>query len=158
MTIAPVRQAVSVAAPPERAFEMFVGQIGRWWPRGRTIAGKDHADIVIERRPGGRWFERAEDGDECDWGEVAAIEPPRRLELIWRLNREFKFDPAFATTVEIIFAAEGAGTRVTLEHRDLHGFGAEAERLAGRLNDGWTAMLGHYASYTANISTKEPVQ
>ena len=149
MTISPVRQEVTVSAPPDRAFELFVGSIGRWWPRGRTISGKPHADIVIERRVGGRWFERDDDGGECDWGEVGAIEPPRRLELIWRLNREFKFDPAFATTVELIFEPRDAGTRVTLEHRDLRAFGAEAERLAGRLKDGWTTMLGHYADFAA---------
>ncbi|MEO7026158.1 MAG: SRPBCC family protein [Caulobacteraceae bacterium] len=145
MTIAPVRHSVAVAAPPERAFDLFVGSIGRWWPRGRTVGAKPHADIVIEQRQGGRWFERAEDGEETDWGTVSAIEPPRRLLLAWKLNAEFKFDPEFATAVELTFAPEGGGTRVTLEHRDLERFGAAAEKVAGQLDGGWSTILGHYA-------------
>lgn len=145
MTIAPVRTRVEVKVPPEQAFALFTGAIGRWWPAGRTIGAKPHADIVLEPRPGGRWFERDAEGTETDWGKVLAWEPPGRLLLAWQLNSAFRFDPAIVTEVELRFNAGGAGTVVTLEHRDLERLGADAQRAADQIGEGWPRMLGQFA-------------
>jgi len=150
MTIAPVRQVVRVKATPPRAFALFTQEIGRWWPKGRTIGAQPHADIVMEPQPGGRWFERSADGAETDWGRVLDWNPPGRLLLAWHLNATFKFDPDFHTEVEILFApAEGGTTEVTLEHRNLERFGASAADVAAKLGGGWPTMLGHYAEHVA---------
>lgn len=145
MTIAPVRCEVTVKAPPERAFELFATQMGRWWPRGMTTADKAHADIVIEPRAGGRWFERADDGTETPWGEVKAYEPPRRLLLDWKLGADFRFDPAMSTDVELTFEPAEGGARVILEHRNLERFGDQAEKVRGQISGGWPTLMGHYA-------------
>ena len=71
MTIAPIRHAVTVKAPPERAFLLFARDIGKWWPRTMSIAAAPQADVILEPRAGGRWFERGEDGSETEWGRVA---------------------------------------------------------------------------------------
>jgi uncharacterized protein YndB with AHSA1/START domain len=82
------------------------------------------------------------------WGYVLAWEPPRRVLLSWHLDDEWEVDPdpARAGEVEITFAPEADGTRVTLEHR---GFerrprgGRIAEEVAGA--GGWGGLLERYA-------------
>jgi uncharacterized protein YndB with AHSA1/START domain len=147
MTIAPVVRSVSVKAPPDRAFALFTGDIGRWWPRGMTIGEQPHADVLIEKHPGGRWFERADDGTETQWGRVLAWEPPKRLLLAWQIGAGWKYDEAFETEVEVTFAPAGTGTLVTLEHRNLERFGAAAEAIAKQLGGGWPKLIQFFADY-----------
>jgi uncharacterized protein YndB with AHSA1/START domain len=145
---APVRRSVTVKAPPERAFEVFTGKIGAWWPKTHHIGAVDPETIIVEPRAGGRWFERAPDGTECDLGKVLAWDPPNRLVLAWQLTHEWKYDPGLVTEVEVQFFAEADGsTRVELEHRDLERFGEHAERVAAAIGapGGWTAVLEAYA-------------
>ena len=153
MSIAPVRCSIDVKAAPARAFELFAQNMGSWWPRGRTPGGKPHADLVIEPRSGGRWFERDADGQETQWGKVLSWEPPRRLLLGWQLNHKFQFDARVLMEVEILFAAlAGGGTRVSLEHRDIEQLGVEAESFAGKVGSGWPERLQDFAAYSATGS------
>jgi len=153
MTIAPFVRSVSVKAPPDRAFALFTGDIGRWWPRGMTIGEQPHADVVIEKQPGGRWFERADDGTETQWGKVLAWEPPRRLLLAWQVGTGWKYDPASETEVEVTFAPEGTGTLVTLEHRNLERLGVNAQAMATQLSGGWPKIIQFFADYVEKETT-----
>jgi uncharacterized protein YndB with AHSA1/START domain len=154
MSIAPIVHSVQVKVPPARAFELFSSQIGRWWP-GKTIGKKPHADIVIESRAGGRWFERDAEGEETQWGKVLAWDPPSRLLLGWQINAEFAFDPNLLTEVELTFKpAEGGGTIVTLEHRNLDRFGADAARIVEKIRGGWPTKIDGFAAY-ADAAAKE---
>lgn len=148
MTIAPIRHSVQVKAPPARAFELFALNMGRWWPQGQTIAKNPHAAIVVEPRAGGAWFERDAEGRETRWGKVLAWEPPARLLLGWQLTCEWGYDPDLLTEVELTFApADGGGTLVTLEHRNLERFGADAARHVEKIRGGWPKKLAEFAEY-----------
>ena len=151
ITPAPVRRSVTVKVSPERAFQAFVGNIGRWWPRSHAIGGKPLVDAVLEPRAGGRWYEVSDDGSTCDWGKVLACEPPRRLLLAWQIGADWVYDPALVTEVEVLFIAEGEGTRVELEHRNLERFGAAAPAVAEQIGSdgGWPMILGLYAESAA---------
>ena len=50
VTLAPVRKSISVKAKPERAFEMFAANMGRWWLRTHSINSAPMQDVVIEPR------------------------------------------------------------------------------------------------------------
>lgn len=147
-----VRKSVTVAAPIALAFEVFTARIESWWPMAsHHIGDADCAAVVIEPRPGGRWYERGVDGIECQWGEVLVWEPDRRVVLVWRLNAQFKFDPALRTEVDIRFTAIDAGTtRVDLEHRGLEAYGADAVAMREAFGspNGWNGMLEHFAEVT----------
>jgi uncharacterized protein YndB with AHSA1/START domain len=79
---------------------------------------------------------------------VLAWEPPSRLLLGWQLNSRWTYDLDFLTEVELTFAAaEGGGTRVTLEHRNLERFGADAQTQAEKLGGGWPRFLAEFAEY-----------
>ena len=151
MSIAPIRTSVTTKAPPPRAFELFASHMGEWWPKGMTTGANPAADIVVEPRPGGRWFERDAQGVETRWGDVIAWDPPRRLLLAWRLNARFTYDPDLLTEVELTFRPlpEG-GTQVDLEHRDLARLGVDAAGLAPRMQDGWTTIITAFAAMASS--------
>lgn len=149
-----VRRTITVAAPQQRAFEVFTAGFGTWWPREYSIGQADMADFVLEPRAGGRWYEVGVDGTECDTGRVTAFEPPDRVVLAWHLDGNWQFDPdpAHASEVEVRFVAEAPDrTRVEVEHRgfDRHGAGAEAVRGAVESPQGWDFCLEHFARGTA---------
>lgn len=145
-----VRKFVTVKAPRAVAFEVFTARMATWWPMPSHHVGRsDCADVVVEPRISGRWFERGVDGVECPWGEVLAWQPPERVLLAWRLNAQWQFDPTLLTEIEVRFVAvDATTTRVELEHRGLEAFGAEAVVMRDTLGspNGWGGMLDHYAS------------
>lgn len=144
-----VIKTVTVEAPRRRAFDVFTRGFADWWPlEGHHIGEKDAETVVMEPRPGGRWFERAADGSECDWGHVIAFDPPERVLLAWQLNADFRYDPGLVTEVEVRFVEEGEGrTRVELEHRNLERFGERAEEVRSSIGSdgGWGSLLRMYA-------------
>jgi uncharacterized protein YndB with AHSA1/START domain len=144
-TLTPVRKRIRVNATPARAFEIFTAGMRRWWRREFSINRSPIKDIVMEPHAGGRWFERGEDGSECQWGKVLSWEPPGRLLLAWQITGEWQFDPSLLTEVEVRFTADGAGTLVELEHR-LEGYGAAAAQMR-EIFDGSEAWMGLLESF-----------
>ncbi|MDB5533839.1 MAG: ATPase [Hyphomicrobiales bacterium] len=148
MTIAPIVRTVEVKAPPEKAFSLFAGRMGDWWPKGRGIGKGPCVTVVVEPHAEGRWFEVDADGNETQWGKVLAWEPPSRLLLAWQLSCDWGYDPNFLTEVELTFApAARGGTLVTLEHRNLERFGPDAAGHAERLGGGWPSRLADYVKF-----------
>jgi uncharacterized protein YndB with AHSA1/START domain len=145
---------VTVRATPERAFDVFANGFAGWWPLdSHHIGEQDAVDVVIEPRPGGRWYERAANGTECEWGFVTAYEPPHRLVLAWHLNPDFDFDPdpAHATEVEVTFEPDGEHTVVTLEHRGFEVLGERGPEVRDSVSSpgGWVGLLESYAAHLA---------
>ena len=142
---AAIRKTIEVKAPIERAFDVFAGRIGEWWHKEHCLSkGTPLADVVIEPRAGGRWYEKGADGSEQQWGRVLAWEPPHRLLLAWQLTREFQYDPDFETTIEVIFKERGEVTVVQFEHRDLERMGEGAVETLEQMDGGWGMLLGLY--------------
>jgi uncharacterized protein YndB with AHSA1/START domain len=144
-----VTHSVLVPLEPGAAFELFTDRFGDWWPKeSHHIGEADAADVFLEPREGGRWYERAEDGSECDWGRVLEIDRPNRILLAWQLTPEWKYDPdpASATEVEVTFEAEQDQTRVTLEHRgfEVHGGAGAAMRESVGGDGGWRSLMELY--------------
>jgi len=140
-----IRKQLTVEAPLDRAFRVFTANMGAWWPKEHHIGKAALKDCVIEPKVNGRWYERGEDGSECEWGKVLEWDPPRRLVLAWQLNEGFQYDPALVTEVEVTFTLLAPKqTRVDFEHRNLERFGEAAERLRGLMGDGWGQILESY--------------
>jgi uncharacterized protein YndB with AHSA1/START domain len=136
-----VRKSLTVAAPLERAFEVFTERIGTWWPFDtHSIGGQRTRDAVFEGREGGGVYEVIEGGETAPWATVLAWEPPTRVLLSWHVNPEVP-----ATEVEVRFASEGDGTRVVLEHRGWKRLGDKADAARGGYDAGWDYVLGRFA-------------
>ena len=148
ISIAPVLKDIDVNAPPAKAFEVFAGF--RWWPKTYSIlpSKSPQAAMIVEPKVGGRWFERGEDGSECDVGKVVVWEPPKRMVLTWLLDSTFQINPKVVTKVEVTFTAIGADkTHVSLEHRLFDRYGEEGEKVRAIVDspDGWPGLLRIFA-------------
>ena len=152
-----MRVAVTVAAPPERAFDVFTHSFATWWPREYTWSGDVLDTIGIEPFEGGRCFERGPLGFACDWGRVLVWEPPQRLSFSWQIapDRVPEPNPERASEVEVRFEADGeTATLVELEHRDFerHGAGGQSYREALGSPQGWAYMVARYADAVTDVA------
>ena len=136
----PLNFTFDVACSVEHAFETWTSRIDAWWPADHTATGRDDTTVVLERRVGGRIYERGVDGVEHEWGEVTVWEPPSRLGYLWHLRR----DRADATEVEIRFRAGAGVTRIEIEHRGWERLGAAGPEWRERNQGGWETLLPHY--------------
>ena len=152
----PVRYAVTVPLPADRAFALFTEGYNSWWP-GHHIGTAEMAEAVLEPRAGGRYYERGMDGSECEWGKVLACDPPRRIVVAWQITTkadEWVYDPdlSHASEFEVNFREQPDGqTRVELEHRNIerHGPGAAGIQQGVAGPGGWPGILDSYAKIAA---------
>ena len=153
-----VRQSVTVDVPPERAFAVFTADLASWWPlEAYHIGSQPAVAVVVEPRAGGRWYERAADGSECDWGRVLACDPPHRIVVSWQINANDETwfpdpDPAHASEIEVTFTGQPDGqTRVEFEHRhfERHGAGGDGIHAGVSSSGGWATILDSYAKVAA---------
>ena len=133
-------KSVILPLAPIAAFELFTQKIGEWWPPERRHTQDPSSEIFLLET--GRFYERARDGREVELGHVRSWEPRRRILLDFYIatGREKP------TEVEIIFALEERGTRVTVTHRPK----PESEDLwaerAPRYAQSWDLMLAALSS------------
>lgn len=138
-TLAAIRKTLTVEASVETAFETFTRRMGDWWPTGAHTVFDDRAAVVFDEEAGGRVYERSAGGEEADWADVIAWEPPHRFVLRWRVNPK-----RAPTEVEVRFAPENGRTRVELEHRGWDQAGDPEGR--AMYEGGWGTVLGGYTS------------
>jgi uncharacterized protein YndB with AHSA1/START domain len=140
--------ALRVKATPERAFEVFVAEIGGWWRPSDLFQTTPRAPgrLAFEAGEGGRLTETLANGKVFEIGRILAWEPPRRLVFSWR---QASFPPDLTTEVQVRFEAVGDETRVSVEHRGFdrvpagnaarHGFPDRA--LLARLAEYWQGQI-----------------
>jgi uncharacterized protein YndB with AHSA1/START domain len=145
-TIAPVRKTLMVGCSPERAFQVFTGEVASWWPtKTHSIHQDKVTDVVLEPRAGGEMYEVAEGGGREHWARVTAWEPPKRLVLAWQVNPE----TAAPTEIEVTFTPDGEGTRVELEHRNWEQAGESAAGMRDNYETGWDIVLAPFVEKAA---------
>ncbi|MBI3769155.1 MAG: SRPBCC domain-containing protein [Deltaproteobacteria bacterium] len=146
-----IRKSIFVKRPVDRTFRIFTERIGSWWPlkEGFSFGGERAAEIVLEGREGGRFFERFADGEEFEIGVVTAYAPPDRVVFTWAPPQ---WDAP--TEVEVRFSPEQDGTRVDLEHRGWERAGTRARDLHDRFSGGWERIVACFAAYGDHTQPK----
>ncbi|MBL8955443.1 MAG: SRPBCC domain-containing protein [Myxococcaceae bacterium] len=131
-----------VEVPPARAFELFTKDIDVWWkrsPRFRRWPGQQ-GRLAFEGTPPERLVER--DGTETAVvGRVLAWAPGERLALAWA---GAGFTEKDGTEVHVQFEKHAAGTRVTLEHRNIGALPASHPLRRGFTGEAFEAMYGYF--------------
>jgi DNA-binding transcriptional ArsR family regulator/uncharacterized protein YndB with AHSA1/START domain len=154
-----VTKSIVVDVRPTRAFAFFLDQES-WWPITTHHMAKPAGETaVLEPFVGGRWYERAHDGSETDWGRVLAFEPPHRILLSWQMSADWNYepDPDRASQIEVTFLPEGRDwTRVVYEHRHLERYGEDAEQMRTILDRPKAAEAVLHAFHAAVTAAKKP--
>lgn len=151
-----VKKSIVVNVPIAHAFGVFTRRFDLWWPRDHHIGRAPMKQAVMEEREGGRWYEKGDDGSECEWGRVLAWSPPNKVCLSWQINGAWQYepDPAKASRVEITFFDEGGNrTRVELEHSQLDRHGAEWMKLKESVDGGWSGLLEMFRQKATELSS-----
>lgn len=117
-----------IAAPMEIVFETILEQMG---PLNSTP--EKVMPMVLEARPGGRWYRDLGNGNGHWWGTVQAIKAPVLLEISGPL---FMSMPA-VSNLQYRLTEEDGVTKMTFVHRALGWIG---EREA-RADEGWSQMM-----------------
>jgi hypothetical protein len=125
-----ITQEIQVGAALTTTFDALLEQMG---PANETPEGKP-LPMVIEPRPGGRWFRDLGDDNGHFWGHVQAIKRPTLLEVTGPLFMSY---PVVSNLQYRLKEIEG-GTLITFRHSAL-GFVPDDYREA--LSQGWTPLL-----------------
>jgi hypothetical protein len=128
-------KSVVLPLAPIAAFELFTRKIGEWWPADRRHTQDPTSEIFLLES--GRFYERARDGREVELGYVRSWELPKRILLDFFIAT----GPEKPTEVEIAFAADGGGTRVTVTHRPKPASEALWTERAPRYERSWDVVL-----------------
>jgi uncharacterized protein YndB with AHSA1/START domain len=126
-----VRKSVTVNIPLELAWSIFTERPIEWWPSSHVLVKSPRESITFEPQVGGRYFERAVDGTECQWGAILEWSPPKRLAMTWRIDGHWQMldNDEKASEIEVSFAEIAPDvTEIELAHVKLwrHGEGAPA--------------------------------
>jgi DNA-binding transcriptional ArsR family regulator len=136
----PIEKNIEINASLEVVFDVFISDIGAWWPLERfsRSKGEPPKTVIIEASPGGAIYEVTADDTRLSWGEVKEIEPPHRILMDWHLGRPV------TTTVEVNFKPQSNGSTIlSIEHRGwekLEDANATVERTG--YDEGWQLILG----------------
>lgn len=119
-----------VRAPIETTFESLLVQVGR---QNETPDGKP-LPMILEPRPGGRWYRDLGGDDGHLWAHVQSIKRPTLLEFCGPLF----MSSAVFSTVQYRLKEVDAGTLIMFRHT---AFGFVPDDHRPRLAEGWTALL-----------------
>ena len=134
----PIRQNVHVGCPIEDAFRLFTEAFAEWWPLAMySLTGTEAKHCALEPWVGGRVFERTTSGEEQEWGSVVAWDPPEHLRFTWHPGGH----EDGRQTVDVEFAVEAKGTRVTVIHTGWEAPGVAVCSLQRDCTGMWSTIL-----------------
>ena len=134
-SIPPIHRETVVEASPEIAFAVFTERIGSWWPLADLSVFHDGTVAFVD----GRIVETSAAGGTTVWGTVTEWVPPDRLAFTWHPGGVADR----ASVVGVRFAAVGARTLVTLEHRGWEHY-PDPETARLEYGQGWPQVLAGY--------------
>lgn len=137
--------------PPDQAFEKFINDFNKWWPKEYTWSQDKLKEIKIDCKEGGLCTEIGPNGFRCDWGTVKDFVINEKINLKWQISpkREPIPDPGKASDIDVDFKEDGNSTTIQLEHYNFgnHGDGFEEYQKNMGSEQGWDYILGCYKKY-----------
>jgi hypothetical protein len=135
-----ITHEVHVRASLDATFDALLEQMG---PANETPEGNP-LPMIIEARPGGRWFRDLGDDNGHFWGLVQAIKRPTLLEITGPL---FMSCPVVSNVQYRLKDIDG-GTLITFRHS---AFGFVPDDYREGVGRGWTALLERTRKHAERI-------
>lgn len=145
----PIEKEIEVPCGQETAFDVFIKEMGSWWPLERfsvsAMLGGPSKALKVETREGGTITEVAHDGSEHLWGTITRYDPHDHLALDFHIPHP-EHSPEDRTgdftRVELRFMPlESGRTRVTLTQSNWEALGDMAEMVRGGYGTGWNMIF-----------------
>ena len=138
----PIVKTIEVPCSQEKAFKVFVNEMGTWWPLDKRSmsmkSGKPAKSLRIEPRQGGKIVEIGHDDTEHLWGTIKSYDPYGSITLDFHMG----LPAENASLVEVRFTAlQQERTRVELTQSNWEAFGDMAEMLRGFYGSGWVVIF-----------------
>jgi hypothetical protein len=135
-----ITEEIRVDASMETTFNSLVAHLGRLneTPDGRPLA------MVLETRPGGRWYRDLGDNAGHLWGHVQVIKPPTLLELCGPMFMSF---PGI-NHIQYRLTAEGGATHLKFTHRAM---GPLPDEVRENVGTGWDYGLGRISEIATRL-------
>ena len=125
-----VTQRIDIEASNAKVFESLIRRLST----ENSSPDNSPMPMVLEERPGGRWFRDLGDENGHWWGTVQVIKPPTLLEIHCPLFMSY----AAAGHVQFRLTEENGSTALTIRHRVV-GMIETAHREG--LNHGWSHLM-----------------
>ncbi len=125
----PIVKTIEVPCGQEKAFRVFVNEMGSWWPLHKRsvsmISGKPAKSLCIEPKQGGKIVE-------------IGYDPNDSISMDFHIGMPAES----ASLVEVRFTALGRErTRVELTQSNWEAFGELAEMMRGGYGSGWVIIF-----------------
>ncbi len=139
----PIIYSIEVPCSQEKAFGVFVTEMGSWWPldkRSMSLmnGGKPAKSVRVDAKQGGKIVEIGHDDTEHHWGTIKSYDPHDAISMDFHMG----LPPENASLVEVRFTALGnERTRVELTHSNWEAFGDMAEMMRGGYGSGWVIIF-----------------
>ena len=142
MMLDPLISTIDVPCSQEKAFSVFVTEMGSWWPLDKRSmsmhSGKPAKSLSVEAKAGGKIVEIAHDDVEHHWGTIKSYDPHDALSMDFHMG----LPPDQTSLVEVTFAALADElTRVELTQSNWEGFGDMAEMMRRGYGSGWVIIF-----------------
>ena len=139
----PLVSKIEVPCGQQRAFDIFVRDMGSWWPlhkRSMSLKTTGHPPkrLDVDPRVGGRIVEIAHDDAPLHWGTFKTLRPHDLVAMDFHMG----MPPDKASLVEVRFTPLAANrTEVVLTQSNWEGFGDMAEMLRSGYVSGWVLIF-----------------
>jgi uncharacterized protein YndB with AHSA1/START domain len=139
----PIIKTIEVPCSQEKAFRVFVNEMGSWWPLDKRsmslkFTGKPAKSLRIEPKQGGKIVEIGHDDTEHLWGTIKSYDPHDFLSMDFHMGMPAES----ASLVEVRFTTLGnERTRVELTQSNWEAFGEMAEMMRGGYGSGWVIIF-----------------
>lgn len=133
-----IERETRVAAPIDVTFAAMLEELGP----GMTAGGDAPMPMVLEARPGGRWFRDLGDDQGHCWGHVQAIRRPELLEISGPLFMSY----AVCNNVQYRLSTDGDGTLIRFHH---NAFGLINPDHAAGVTTGWGEIMDRIVAAAA---------